>query len=65
MISDVLCDAVAEIEHYQTDSGPNQGYNQSVVRAKIAFVKGMMTALRAEFDTPPSVTPYILPSGQS
>jgi hypothetical protein len=50
MISDVLCEAVTEIERYQRDF-PNA---YSGLKAEIDKVKAVMNALRAYLDCPPA-----------
>ena len=61
MIADVLSDAVGEIESYEADGM----YSDPVFKAKLALVKGVMTALRAELDCVPGITPYVSPAAQS
>ena len=63
MISDVLSDAVTEIEEYEANSP--ESYSDPVFKEKLALVKGFMTALRAELDSVPGVTPYISPAVQA
>lgn len=54
MISDVLFDALQEIERYERDF-PHV-YGEARMRERIASVKGAMNDLRAELDTPPAST---------
>jgi metal-dependent amidase/aminoacylase/carboxypeptidase family protein len=51
MISDVLFEAVEEIERYQRDIP--WCYDDPAITAEIEAVKASMTALRIKLDTPP------------
>src|SRR5687767_7913023 len=50
MISDVLFDAITEIERYETNM-PDV-YGDAEMKARIADVKAMMRSLQAELDDP-------------
>ena len=54
MISDVLFEAIEEIERYQNDF--SQCYDE--LRAEIDAVKEIMRALRIKLDTPPGWPGY-------
>jgi hypothetical protein len=53
MISDVLHDALIEIERYQTDPVFASAYSEPQLKAKIEAVKGAMRDLQHELDAPP------------
>jgi len=51
MISDVLFEAVQEIERYEKEMP--ESYASEPLKSKIKAVKDTMTALQRELDTPP------------
>lgn len=53
MISDILSDALAEIERYQTDPVFAPAYADPEIRARIETVKAAMRELQGILDTPP------------
>ena len=54
MISDILFEAIEEIERYQKDF--SECYDE--LRAEIDAVKEIMSALRIKLDTPPGLPGY-------
>ena len=57
MVSDVLADAIAEIDKYLADDRYGESGND--LRLWIERVRGEMDALRAWLDTPPDLAPPI------
>jgi hypothetical protein len=53
MIGDVLHEALADIERYQSDPATSHCYEGPAVKAKIASVTSAMRDLLRDFDTPP------------
>jgi len=56
MISDVLSEAIAKIEHYQADPGSASLYAEPRLQAQIEDVKRAMRSLRAVLVARPEVT---------
>ena len=56
MISDVLSEALAKIEHYQADPGYASIYAEPSLKAQIEDVKRAMQSLRAVLVARPEVT---------
>jgi len=56
MISDVLSEAIAKIEHYQADPGSASLYAEPSLKAQIEDVKRAMQSLRAVLVARPEVT---------